>query len=296
MPLQCTYDPIIIIGMGRSGTTLMASLLWQMGLFLGDAFAEDLEARYFHGVNRTILKNAHGYWDNPAPMRYFLRNNAAVEETASCMERDLLSWRASQYLGMKRYLKYGSIQAFSIPWGWKDPQTVFTLPLWLRLFPRAKIIYVVRNGIDVASSLVKMEERVVERRRARSQRGFIRLKLQTRLGLYGFKGSARSLTLDGAFSLWEEYVGQAEETLSNIGNPQRVVKFEDLLVDPKTHLMDLREFCGLDTAERELQAIARQAHGERAHAFLRSPELKAFYGAMKNRRWMVHYRYAELTS
>ncbi|MBW1793701.1 MAG: sulfotransferase [Deltaproteobacteria bacterium] len=38
-------------------------------------------------------------------------------------------------------------------WGWKDPRTTLTLPLWLKLFPKARIIHVIRNGIDSALSL-----------------------------------------------------------------------------------------------------------------------------------------------
>ena len=58
------------------------------------------------------------------------------------------------FLGWKRYLAYRSLERFDQPWGWKDPRNVFTLPLWLRVFPEAKIIYIVRNGVDVAASLL----------------------------------------------------------------------------------------------------------------------------------------------
>ena len=35
-------------------------------------------------------------------------------------------------------------------WGWKDPRTALTLPIWARIFPRPAGWTVVRNGVDVA--------------------------------------------------------------------------------------------------------------------------------------------------
>jgi len=293
MALNCVHDPVIILGMSRSGTTLLATLLQQLGLFIGANFAEDLEASYFHGVNRTILKRVHGYWDNPAPMKYFLLNSAAVQDTVDCMERDLLSWRFSSYLGVAGYLRYRTALCVRQPWRWKDPQNVFTLPLWLRLFPRAKIVYIVRNGVDVAQSLRSMEQRVLQRRNARTRRGYKWLHPKMELVRAGFKGSARSLTLEGAFSLWEEYVQQAEATLETIDNQRRIIQFEALLADPLTHLHDLRQFCGLDRPQVNLEEIARQTRSERANAFAAHPELSSFYTAAKKSRWMLHYGYAE---
>jgi hypothetical protein len=38
-------------------------------------------------------------------------------------------------------------------WGWKDPRTSLTLPFWTGLFPRAKVLMVVRNPLAVYDSL-----------------------------------------------------------------------------------------------------------------------------------------------
>ena len=33
------------------------------------------------------------------------------------------------------------VRDIPFPWGWKDPRNSITLPLWLRLYPEAKIIF-----------------------------------------------------------------------------------------------------------------------------------------------------------
>ena len=42
-----------------------------------------------------------------------------------------------------------------INWGWKDPRTTITFPIWLQVFPKAKILHILRNGVDVAISIYR---------------------------------------------------------------------------------------------------------------------------------------------
>ena len=45
--------------------------------------------------------------------------------------------------------------------------TVATLPIWLSLFPEARLIYIVRHGVDVASSLMVRERKLLQKRKER---------------------------------------------------------------------------------------------------------------------------------
>jgi hypothetical protein len=282
--------------MARSGTTLLADLLFRLGLFIGHKrIVVDQEAKYFVSVNDTLLKRVHGYWDHPAPMLNFLDEQDAVAATASCMQDDLRSARVASYLGWKQFLKYRSVEAFDKPWGWKDPRNVFTLPLWLRLFPEAKIIYIVRNGIDVAESLLSLERTVIARRQIRNGQAARRLSWRSRLERSGFKGAARCLTLTGGFSLWEEYVAQADAVLGKIANERVVFRYEDFLADPKTYLMHLSKFCALDKlAALKVDAAAARVDQTRSYAFLSRPELVSFYRQVKTRPWMTRHNYGEI--
>ena len=293
MRLHCTTQPVVILGMSRSGTTLLARLLSRLGLFLGHRMAEDLEAVYFHSLNATMIKRIHGYWDNPGPVRYFLQDDGAVKMTVQHLEVDLTSYRVASFLGWVNFFKYRSLLNYDRPWGWKDPQTILTLPLWLALFPQAKIVYIVRNGVDVAHSLRAMEQRVIAKRQKKNSRRLKRMTLRNQLERAGFKGSARSLCLAGGFSLWEEYVAQAEECLVAVDNDRCVIKFEDLLAEPKTQLLRLQQFCQLDASEEAVDDAVKTIRADRSHAFASDPALKDFYRQVHRRPWMTHYGYSD---
>ena len=40
-------------------------------------------------------------------------------------------------------------------WGWKDPRSSLTIPFWKNLFPELKVVFCVRNPLEVALSLQK---------------------------------------------------------------------------------------------------------------------------------------------
>src|SRR5205085_206751 len=62
------------------------------------------------------------------------------------------------FLGKKLYERYRSPFNLDIPWGWKSTVSIFIFPLWLDLFPNAKVLYIHRNGIVVARSMKRAKE------------------------------------------------------------------------------------------------------------------------------------------
>lgn len=289
--LQVSRPPIILLGMHRSGTSLIARLLDELGLFQGASLQEDHESTYFLDVNDTLMKRIGAAWDNPAPTRDFLENIEALELTSHCLAADLSSKPLKEFLGLKRFLKTRSLARLDQPWGWKDPRTVFTLPAWLRVFPSAKLLYIVRNGVDVASSLQVREVRELARRREELAQKSRQLNRHSMLERAGFKGSARCLTLAGGFSLWEEYVAEAERLLSLVQNERLVIGYEAFLADPATILPKLAAFCGLDADAAQYKQAVASVNAGRRNAFLQQPALKAFYETVCGTRWMTHFGY-----
>lgn len=271
---------------------MIARLLDALGLFQGSELQEDHESTWFLELNDLMLRRVNAAWDDPEPMLGFLQNPGAFDLTLRCLEDDLSSSRTREFLGNKWSLKGGGLLTYDRPWGWKDPRTLFTLPLWLKLFPGARLIYIVRNGVDVASSLRVREVRELERRRkefdAKTAVGG-RFRLQRA----GFKGSARCLTLQGGLAVWEQYIEQAERALKTTTNPQKLIRFETFLAEPLAPLKELAEFCGLETSNELIRdAIAKVGlNAGRANAFGGDPDVREFYERVRNSRWMKHYGY-----
>src|SRR4051812_23444294 len=65
--IPAARPPVILLGMHRSGTSLIARVLDQLGLFQGSELQEDHESVYFLDVNDTLMKRIGASWDNPSP-------------------------------------------------------------------------------------------------------------------------------------------------------------------------------------------------------------------------------------
>jgi hypothetical protein len=283
--MQVARQPVIILGMHRSGTSMVSELLDQLGLFVGRELQDDHESTFFLDLNDQIMSRVNAAWDYPRSMLDFLACDEAVRMTAAALATDLSSRRIRTFLGR------ATLAEFSEPWGWKDPRTVFTLPLWLRLFPGARLVFIVRNGIDVAKSLMVRERKLLALRSERFEERMKKYSLRSCLERVAYKGSPRCLSLAGGFDLWAEYVQQADENLRGLSNPTLTLRYEDILSDPKKHLPELARFCELEASADAIAKAAKQIDGSRALAFTSDPASAAFYETVKENPWMKKFGY-----
>lgn len=137
--------PVAILGMHRSGTSMVAQMLGLAGLELGPdeallpASPDNPDGYFehagFHGVNEAILGELGGGWDRPP----------AVPQQWDESD-ELASFRADA----ARLV--GSFEGTEL-WGWKDPRTCLTFGLWQQLIPDLRAVVCVRHPLEVALSL-----------------------------------------------------------------------------------------------------------------------------------------------
>ena len=174
LPEFLKSPPIIVIGMHRSGTTLFTRILSDLGVFVGPEVSPNFEDVNFQEINRQLLARVGAHWANPGPFLSRLKDPQFVQQTARFAET-LLAGYSTQYTIAPDQL-----------WGWKDPRNTLTLPVWLHLFPEARVIHIIRNGIEVALSLQRRE-----------LRRYFRLTHDRRM---------LPPTIARAYSLWWQYV------------------------------------------------------------------------------------------
>ena len=58
-------QPIIVIGMHRSGSSLLVKVLQELGVFMGNDFEENNESMFFNKINDWRLLQAGASWDIP---------------------------------------------------------------------------------------------------------------------------------------------------------------------------------------------------------------------------------------
>lgn len=107
----------------------------------------NFEAMHFLSLNQLALQSAKADWLNP------------VEVNASDYDLPKASVLYAEHLKLNTRLQKLRYTLMPLSWGWKDPRNTFTLNLWLKHFPKAKVIYVERGVDAIAKSLQKRNVR-----------------------------------------------------------------------------------------------------------------------------------------
>ncbi len=148
-------DIIIVIGMHRSGTSVLTRALEVLDIYLGEnlmsghlgindkGFYEDLD---IYKINVSILEKLGCDWSNLTGLQ---------DEKLNSKELHTLKREAKELI-TKKFLE-SQMRKFAF----KDPRTSVLLPFWQKIFEELgiKIYYIVslRNPLDVAKSLYKRD-------------------------------------------------------------------------------------------------------------------------------------------
>jgi hypothetical protein len=141
-----TPPALILAGMHRSGTSLLARFLMAAGVSLGESLIgplpsnpfghfEDLELVRFH--EQLLLRD---------------RSHPRFTEADRATARELVQRR----------------RAGGRAWGWKDPRTSFFLSEWSELVPEATFLLLFREPMQVVDSMCRRKEQDPNTRAANS--------------------------------------------------------------------------------------------------------------------------------
>lgn len=266
--------PIVVIGMHRSGTRLLAQILERLGVFMGADQQADSESVTFMLINEAIFHQCGTFWTEPMPVHFVLSEPGLLEQAAAIAER-ALGAAFSNYAGQSGLAPGASPDAMP-PFGWKDPRNTFTLPVWRRTFPSLKVIHVLRHGVDVAASLARRHGAAL---RAATGDDVPAALTVIKDDVLGILSSRRGWTRAEAFTMWEQYVEKARLELAESGEQGLEVRFEDLLTEPRDLIPRIARFCGLPVPTEVDTVIGRRAV-DRAFAYRRDPALVEFAGTV----------------
>ncbi|MFX0088223.1 MAG: sulfotransferase [Candidatus Hodarchaeota archaeon] len=282
--------PVIIIGMHRSGTSMLSRILEQLGLFVGAKKEENNEAIFFLKINQRILE----YYDcdslYPKSIHEILAKEEVKEKWRNEILRVLQSKKLNTFLGSNLYKQYGSLFNLNIPWGWKDPRNTFTLPIWLDLFPEARVIHIFRHGVDVAQSLkVRLEytkkstiSRVTNYIKNRHGRS-----ISKQLRIFGKPQQIEDL--EGGFFLWEKYIQEAKKGVLSLKERAHEIQYEDLLAEPIEIIKSTTNFCNLVVDEEKINEVCKVIIKGRRYAFKGNHELELFEKRVRDKLRVYGY-------
>lgn len=140
---------VVVLGMHRSGTSVLVRVLESIGLFSGEESDfhpptdHDIDGHREHilvwRANELALQSVGRAWDEPVGVDWDLLDTTAGQKVSAaiCLALDALEPRS--------------------PWVLKDPRLCLTLPLWRR-FINPICVMSHRNPLEVAASLAARDD------------------------------------------------------------------------------------------------------------------------------------------
>lgn len=139
--------PIIVLGVERSGTSVVAEMVHAWGAYAGAS--EKLHAADEHAPR--------GYWEY-LPLWDFLADLGDFASGATWWEADFqrrMECKTTDHGYRRKARELISEMQNDGPWFWKDPALAHFLPFWKQIWGEAVYVITIRNPLDVAISWQK---------------------------------------------------------------------------------------------------------------------------------------------
>ncbi|HEY0837274.1 MAG TPA: sulfotransferase, partial [Azospirillum sp.] len=136
-------DPIVIGATGGSGTRMVRAVLERAGVFMGTIVNETGDCMLFEPLLDRLV--------NPV-----LTATRSLDYRAADLPPELLREGVALYRqAVARHL--AEAPAHARAWGWKNPRSLYLLPIIAAAFPRLRVVHVVRDGRDMALSRNRLQ-------------------------------------------------------------------------------------------------------------------------------------------
>jgi hypothetical protein len=229
-----TAPPVLILGVRRSGTTLLRVMLDRSAeLAVPDEsyFVPQLAARHRGPVDRER------FLDDVARLGTLREWGLTVAEIAPFVREGSTPGEAIGAI----FEAYAAAQG-KVRWGDKTPLYMQHLPLLERLFPSAVFVHLVRDGRDAALSFLDVPDGIMT------------------------EGWGHPHDAAGFACLWRTEIVSARSLGRRVG-PGRYLelRYEDLVADPRKSLGGICAFAGLAYDDAMLDYVGRTESARKPH-------------------------------
>ena len=206
---------VVVIGPARSGTSMVAGILYHMGVDMGQGPNPtpsnpkgDFEDDDFRSLNREIFSEA-----KPGSNVWFPPTEEEIDGVESVFE--------------EKICKLINARDNNSLWGWKNPWNVMAVPLFIPFLDNPHLIFVFRSPDAIARSGVKHTKRYE--------------KLTVEEAYRSAVDSNEKLA-----ELVDRYKGSL---------PIHVIKFEEVMKSPDGEVKKLSEFLGIELSSEQLDRV-----------------------------------------
>jgi hypothetical protein len=220
--------PVVIGATGGSGTRVIHGVLEKAGLFMG------AKAKLNHAGDAMDVEPMLDAFINP-----ILSATNSLDYVASALPTALATAALRDLaLGVDRFLR--DMPNGDMPWGWKNPRSMYVLPLIRELFSDIRFIHLIRDGRDMATS----DNQNQPRKHFEALFGHA-LEESDPLGSIQLWAAANL-----AIANWGE---------RHLGSQYLCVRFEDLCANPVAGVTRILNFAGFEEiADQSIRDIAEE--------------------------------------
>ena len=139
--------PIIVLGVERSGTSVVAEMLHKWGAYAGPS----------EKLHKADAHAPRGYWEY-LPLWDLLAELGEFDAGATWWDSDFqrrMAKKAADPVYRKKATELMAEMHKGAPWFWKDPALSHFLPFWKQVWGKAIYIITIRNPLDTAISWQK---------------------------------------------------------------------------------------------------------------------------------------------
>ncbi len=133
---------LIISGMHRSGTSLVAHYLQECGLFIGNTLVE------------PDVGNPLGYYEDQEILEFHRNALRKAGMDAFQVEESKLPIRVDDS-DRRKAIELIARRSRIPQWGWKEPRTTLFLDFWDGLIENARYLFLIRHPLAVTDSLLR---------------------------------------------------------------------------------------------------------------------------------------------
>ncbi|WP_299403278.1 sulfotransferase [Acaryochloris sp. IP29b_bin.148] len=271
--LKTVKKPIFIIGTGRSGTTILGTLL-SMHKEVG--FLNEPKALWHSIYEQEDLAGSY----SRGKAEYRLTENSATEEVKLAAQKLFGAYLTIS--GSKRVVD-------------KYPELVFRIPFVRALFPDAKFIFLIRNGWDTCQSIEGWSNRLgievdaevhdwwgVDQRKWKLLWEQI-IRIDDDYRNLHLEREQLENPLDMATLEWIVTMREGLHYMTQIPHGIHLLRYEDLVSQPQHTLKHLLEFCELSPDSRFLEFALKKLSPVPARAtYTMHPSLQPYFHETMN--------------
>ena len=158
---------------------------------------------------------------------------------------------------MNNLLYKNSFINCGFPWGWKDPRNTFTLKIWLKIFPQAKVLNIERHPLDTSLSLLNRQNILKKIDLKMKSRFYYPLTNILSISHSSLISSTLINDFDDCLKITRDYINESKINKDKYNENILNITYEDLLTNPLKTIEKIFKHCNISINNDQINTFIK---------------------------------------